>query len=146
MILLKLLVVGTRTIVETIHPRVTNQLNQILVAVLVLGQYYKVVSSKVFFCLLQAHVASASHIHLATKDRLERFKSVFFALFVNAHADVVKFLNTEHVAVVGNSHALHSIGQSFVHKLFDTRLSIEYRVICMYVQMYEIFHLFYRKC
>ena len=146
MILLQLLVVGTRTVVETIHPRVTYQLNQVLVAMLVLGQHYQVVSTQVFLAFFQHHVASACHIHLATKNGLKRFKSVFFTLFVHTVAYVVKFLNAEHVAVVGNGHTLHAIADSFVYKLFDTRLSVEYRVICMYVQMYEIFHRFLLKC
>ena len=133
MILLQLLMVCSRTVVETIHPRVTHQFYQVLVAMLVLGQHYQVVSSQVLLSVLQHHVSSTCHIHLATKDRLEWFKSVFFALFVHSVAYVVKFLNSEHVAVVGDGHTLHAVADSFVYKLFDARLSIEYRVVCMYV-------------
>ena len=73
------------------------------------------VSAKVLLGVLQALVATACHIHLATKDGLERLQSVFFPLFVHSVADVVKFLNAKHVAVVGDGHALHTVADGFVY-------------------------------
>ena len=142
MILFQFLMVSTRTVIKTIRPRTADELDEILITLVVLGQYDEVVASKVFFRLTQIHISTTGHIHLTTKDGLERIKSVLLALFVNTHADVVKFLNTEHVSMIGNSHALHAIVNGFIHKLFDARLTIQNRVVCMYMQMYEIFHCF----
>ena len=107
--------VCTRTVVETVYPRVAHQLNEVLIAILVLSQHNEVVSAKVFFRFLQTLVTTTSHIHLTAEDGLERIKTVFLTLLVDAHADVVKFLNAEHVAMIGNSHTLHAIVNSFIH-------------------------------
>ena len=79
-------------------------------------------------------------IHLTAKDRFERFQPLLFATLVDAAHIVMEFLDAEHVSMVGNGHASHTIADGFVHQSFDTGLSIKYRVIGMYVQMYEIFH------
>jgi hypothetical protein len=52
----------------------------------------------------------------------------------------VKFFDAEHVTVIGDGHALHAIFYRLVDKPFYARLSVEYGVVGMYVQMYEIFH------
>ena len=90
--------------------------------------------------ILQVHVATTGHIHLTAEDGLEGFEALFLALFVHAVADVVKFLNAKHIAVIGDGHAFHAVADSFIYKLLDTRLSVENRVVGMYMQMYEIFH------
>jgi hypothetical protein len=36
----------------------------------------------------------------------------------------MEFLNTEHVAVIGNGHASHTVTDGFVYEPFDTRLTI----------------------
>ena len=115
MILLQLHAVGTWTVIKAIHPRVTHQLNQILVAVGILRQHDEVVTTIVLFRLLQTLVATTGHIHLTTEDRFERFEALFFALFVHANADVVKFLNAKHIAVIGDGHAFHAIANGFIH-------------------------------
>ena len=141
MVLLQLLMIGTWTIVETVYPGVAHEFDQILVAVIVLSQHDQVIAAEVFFSFLQVHVATTGHIHLTAEDRLERFQAFFLALLVHADADVMEFLNAEHVAVIRDGHALHAVGNGFVHKFLDARLSVENRVVGMYVQMYEIFHL-----
>ena len=57
----------------------------------------------------------------------------------------MKFFDTEHVAVVGDSHAAHAVADGLVYKPFDARLAVQDRVVGMYVKMYEIFHSCY-KC
>jgi hypothetical protein len=52
----------------------------------------------------------------------------------------VKFLDAEHVTMVGNGHAAHTVGYSLVNQPFNARLTVQNRVICMYVKMYKVFH------
>ena len=87
------------------------------------------------------HIATTGYIHLTAKDRFERLQSVLLALLVYPVADVMKFLNAEHVTMICDSHPLHTVGNGLIHKFLDARLPIKDRIICMYVQMYEIFHL-----
>jgi hypothetical protein len=54
----------------------------------------------------------------------------------------MELLNAEHVTMVSDGHALHSVGNSLVNQFLDARLSVKYRIIGMYMQMYEIFHRF----
>ena len=42
--------------------------------------------------------------------------------------------------MVGYRHALHPVGNSLVNEFSDRRLPVENRIICVNVQMYEIFH------
>ena len=140
MVFLQFMTVSTRTTVETVHPRVAHKFDEVLIAVGILRQYDEVIATLVIPGLLQMHVATTRHIHLTAEDGLERFEAVFLTLFVHAVADVVKFLNAEHVAVIGDGHALHAVADGFIYKLLDTRLTIEDRVVGMYMQMYEIFH------
>ena len=139
-VFLQFMTVCTRTTVETVHPRVAHEFDEVLIAVGILRQYDEVIATLVISGLLQVHVATTRHIHLTAEDRLEGFEAVFLTLFVHAVADVVKFLNAEHVAVIGDGHALHTVADGFIYKLLDTRLSVEDRVVGMYMQMYEIFH------
>ena len=55
--------------------------------------------------------------------------------------DVVgKFLDAKHVAMVGDGNTLHSVFHGFVHQLADAGLSVEQRVLGVYVQMNKIVH------
>ena len=96
MVFLQFLAVCSRTIIETVDPGIADEFDQVLIAVGILGQHDEVIAAKVFLGLFQAFVT------------------------------VMKFFNTEHVAVIGNRHASHAVLNSFVHKLLDTRLSIKY--------------------
>ena len=75
----------------------------------------------------------ARDIHLTAKDGNEGIQSFLLTSFVDAAHIVVKLLDAKHIAVVGNGHASHSVGNSLIYQAFDTRLSIEYRVISMYM-------------
>ena len=69
--LLQIFVVRTRTHIEAVHPRARNEFDEVVVAVLVLGQHNKVPAAAVNLSFLQFLVAAARHVHLATENRLE---------------------------------------------------------------------------
>ena len=100
-VFLQLMTVCTRTTVEAIDPGVAHEFNEVLIAIGVLRQHNQVIATLVFSGILQMHVATTGHIHLTAEDGLEGFESVFLTLFVHAVADVVKFLNAEHIAMIG---------------------------------------------
>ena len=54
-------------------------------------------------------------------------------LAVDLVAIVEELLDAEHVAVIGHSHALHAVLYGLVNEFRDTRLSVEYRILGMYV-------------
>ena len=57
-------------------------------------------------------------------------------------ADIVhKLLDGEHIAVVGNGKARHAVLDSLIDKLFDTRLTIKYRVLGVSMKVYETTHI-----
>ena len=51
-----------------------------------------------------------------------------------------RLLDSEHISVIRQRNALHSVSQRFIHKTLDTRLTIKNRVLRMDVKMYEINH------
>ena len=124
-VFLQFLTVCTRAVIESVHPGITHKFDQVLIAVQVLGQHDKVVAAQVFLAFLQVHVTATGHIHLTAEDRLERLQSVLLTLFVYAVADVMKFLNAEHVTVICDGHTLHAVGNGLIDKLLDARLSVE---------------------
>ena len=73
MILLQLLMVCTRTVIEAVHPGITDQFDEILITLIVFGKNNQVITSKVFFCFLQTLVTTTGHIHLTTENRFKGF-------------------------------------------------------------------------
>ena len=124
-VFLKFHTVCTWAVIESVDPGIADEFDEVLIAVGILGQHDEVIAAKVFLCLFQAFVSTTGHIHLATEDRFERFEAFLLTFFVHPDADVVKFFDTEHIAVIGNGHASHAVLNSFVYKPLDTRLSIE---------------------
>ena len=53
---------------------------------------------------------------------------------------VVELLDTEHVAVVRHGDAGLAVGHGFVHEPLDAGLSVEDRILRMYVKVYELGH------
>ena len=117
--------VCTRTVIEAVDPRIADELDEVLITVGILRQHYEVIAAKVFFGLAQTLIAATGHIHLTTENGFERFEAFFLSVLVHAIANVVKFFNTEHVAMIGNGHASHAILNGLIYKPLDTRLSIE---------------------
>ena len=132
--------VGTRAHIVTVYPRITHQLDEVLVAIVVLGKYDEVITAHVALVLLTFFLASASHIHLASDDGFERLQPLLLPVFVDLGAIVYQFLDAEHHAVVGHGHTLHSVLDGLVHEMWNLRLAVEDGILCMNVQMNEIFH------
>ena len=124
-VFLKFHSVCTGAVIETVDPGIADKLNQVLIAVGILRQHNEVIAAKVFFGLAKALIAATGHIHLTTEDRFERFEPFFLTAFVYTIANVVKFFNAEHIAVIGNGHPSHAILNGLIHKPLDARLSIE---------------------
>ena len=82
----------------------------------------------------------ACYIHFAAEDGFERFLVGLGAFGVHFVHNVVKLLDAEHVAVVGNGHAAHPVGDGLVYKILYFRLSVEYRKVRVYVKVNKIFH------
>ena len=140
MVSLKVFAVCPRSAVEAVHPGVRHELDKVLVAVVVLGQQYEVVAAQVAAFLRLVLLLVVGHIHLASEYRLERLQPLGLAFAVHLVAVVEQLLHAEHIAVVGDGHALHSVGYGLVNQLGNARLTVEYRIIGMYVKVYEVLH------
>ena len=114
---LQLSMIGTRTHIVAVHPGVGDQLYQVLIALVVLSQHNEVVATLVLATVFLLLRPILGHIHLTAKDRLERFKSFLLSLFIHADTVVVKLLDAEHITMVGDGHAFHSISYRLVDKL-----------------------------
>ena len=140
MVALQVGTVGTRTLVETVGPCVRHQLDEVLIALVVLRQDNEVIAALVLLTVLLLLRAIACYIHFAAEDGLERLLVCLGALGVHFVHNVVKLLDAEHVAVVGNGHAAHPVADGFVYKILYFRLSVEYGIVRVYVKVNKIFH------
>ena len=140
MIFFKFKSVGTRPPVESIDPCVRDELDKILIAVIVFCQHDEVVPASVPVVLVFVLLSVTCHIHLTSEDGLERFKSIFLSPSIDLVAIVEEFLYSKHVSMVSDSHSLHAVGNSLIYELGNTRLSVKYGVVCVYVKMYKILH------
>ena len=141
-----------------------------MVALLVLGQHHQVPARLVHLALAQRLVATAGHIHLAAEDGHEGraggllghlglqtlsqrvgggvggyFQCAGVELFQLGLAldldDIVEeLLDAHHVAVVGDGHAFHAVGQGLIDQGGDGRLAVEEGVLGMYVKVNEVAH------
>ena len=75
------------------------------------------ITASVTIVLVLVFLAVARHIHLTTKDRLERLQSLLFPAPVHLVAVVEEFFNAEHVSMVSYSHTLHTVANSLVNEL-----------------------------
>ena len=74
------------------------------------------VTAAVTILLHLVFLAMASHIHLATEDWFEWLKTFLGSLAVDTIAVVEELLDAKHIAVVGDSHTLHSVANSLVNE------------------------------
>ena len=125
--------VGTRTHVEAVYPCTADKLDKVLVALVVLCQYYKVVTALVAFLLNLVGLGAACNVHLASEYGLELRLALFLQFAVLLLAVVEELLDAHHVAVVGHSHAAHAVGYGLVDKPLDACLAVKNAIICMYV-------------
>ena len=138
--LLQVGVVGAGTHIEAVNPGARHEFDEILITLIVLGQNDEVPSTLVMVLLATVGLRAAGHIHLATENRLEFRLAFGLPLLVDLVAIVKQFLDTHHVAMIGDGHAAHAVGQGFIDKFVDARLSVEDGIIRMYVQVDEISH------
>ncbi len=157
-VLFQLEVVGTRTHIESLGPRLRYDLYEVMISLGILRQQNQVVAALVLLALLHRQTATG-HIDLATYYRLEILlgQSVVLGLqsgylgldglhLVATRAVfllhiVPKLLYTEHVAVVGNRNAFHSVGDCLVDEPLNTRLTVQNGVLRMDMKMNEILHI-----
>ena len=137
---LQILTVGTRMTIESIYPRSRHQFYKVVIACQVLRKHYQMIASAVILQVVPVLLSAASHIHLAATDRLERLQPFFLTFLVELLAAVKQLLNAKHVAVIGNCQAPHSVAYRFVNQFGNGRHTVQYRVVRMYVKVYEIFH------
>ena len=138
-ILLQHLVVNTRTHIVAIHPADGYCLDQILVALLVLGQQDQVPAAHIDLTFLSGQ-STMRHINLTAKDRLDNGLSSLRTCLVLLGCNVEKVLNAEHIAVISDGETRHTVGGSLGEESADFTLPIEERKLCMYVEMCERFH------
>ncbi len=178
-VLFQLEVVGTRTHIESLGPRLRDDLYEVMISLGILRQQNQVVAALVLLALFHRQTATG-HIDLASYYRLEILLGQSVVLgFQSRHLRsllgggrargihrglqsgylglgglylvatravfllhiVPKLLYTEHVAVVGNRNALHSVGDCLVDEPLNTRLTVQNGVLRMDVKMNEILHI-----
>ena len=98
------------------------------------------VAAHVALVALESLLTVARHIHLTAEDGLERGLALVLELAVDGLAVVEELLDAEHIAVVGDGHAAHTVGHSLVYEPLHGRLSVENGVVCVNVEVDEIFH------
>ena len=78
-------------------------------------------------------VASSCHVHLAAEDGLEGFQPFLLPSFVDLLAVVKELLYTEHVAVVGDGYAAHSVRNGLVNHPGYLGHAVEQGKLCVNV-------------
>ena len=74
---------------------------------------------------------STGTIHLTAENGLELL--IVSLPFVDLVAVIEKFFDAEHITMIGNSHATHSIVDGFIHQFRNGSLSVKDAVLGMYV-------------
>ena len=128
--LLQVLVVSTGSPVKAVHPRARDELDEVVIALEVLGENDKM-PTRLDFLTAFVHilVAVPCHIHFAAEDGLEWLFSVLYPLLIDLLAAVVKLFNAIHIAVVGKCHAAHAVLDGLIHHALDGRLPVEQGVL-----------------
>ena len=125
--------IGSRTHIVSIHPGITDQLDEVLVSIIVFGKDDEVVTTHIALVLLTVFLSSAGHVHLTANDRLEGLQSLFLTILVHLGAIIREFLNTEHHTMVGNSHTLHAVLDGLVNEMRNLRLTVEDGILRMHM-------------
>ena len=138
MVFLQRFMVCTWSMVVAVHPCFADDFDEVMVSLLVFCQQNEMPAAFVYsIVFLQVKIALGA-INFAAENGLKLF---FFRLpFVDFIAVVEEFFDAEHVAVVGYSHAFHSIFDCFVNEFWNGGLSVKNAVLGVYVEVYEFFH------
>ena len=122
------ILVDSRPVVEPFGIARRHQLDQVLVALVGLGQQHQVVGFGLRSALLEA--AALRHVDLAAEDRLDA---------AGARV-VVEDHRREHVAVLGDRERRHVELDRFVQQLVDAAGAVEERKLGVQVQVNEVRH------
>ena len=117
--------VNSRAVVEALQVGLGNQLHQVAVAYVVLGQQHQVVGTA--FGGVAVVAAAVGNVNLAADDGLD---ACFLALGVEVH-------HTVKVAVVRDGQGLHSHVADLVHQVGNAADAIEHAVFGVGVQVGE---------
>ncbi len=133
--------VSSRFVVITFSPCLADKFHQIMVSGAVLGKHDQVIAViRLVFFIGQFF---ARHIHLAADDWLE-FLFVWFTgiLFLDI---IEKFLDSEHVAMIGQRDAPLPVGNGFVYKFRYCSLSVKKAILRVHVKVreWDIAHVVY---
>ena len=127
--LLQILMVGTRSHIEAIDPGARDEFDEVVIARQILGENNEMPAGLVLFAFFDAFVSTSGNIHLAAEDGFEGLQVILRSLLVDLLAIVIKLFDPIHVAMIGECHSAHSIGNSFIDHAFDGRLPVEQRVL-----------------
>ena len=120
--------VDTRLVVEALDVGLRGELDEIVVALHVLGQHDQVVGTLVLPAL--ALMAAASrNIELTAHDGLQRG-------ILLSHR-IEKFLHAEHVPVVSYRQSRLAVRHSSIDQVPYLGLTVKYRILSVYVQVGE---------
>ena len=119
---------GARLVVEVVHMGLADELQQVMVALVVLRQKQQVIQ-------LRLHVLAqglvGSEVHLAAEDGLHALAR----LLLDGVAGVGELHHAGHDAVVGDGHRRHIQLGGAAHHVLDVGEPVEQRVFRMVVQM-----------
>ena len=127
-VLLYKLVVNARLVVETLNISLRRELDEVVVAVHVLGQHDQVVGALIL-AALAVKTAVPRHVHLATHDRLQ------WSLFLSHR--IQELLYAEHIAVIGNSQGRLTVSHGSIDQVFYLGLTVQNRILGMDMQVGE---------
>ena len=133
MIFLQIEAIGTRLIVVAVYPGTADELDQILIAMIVLGKDDEVIAGSVSRRLVPVLLTVVGDIHLTAEDRFERLLPFSLALLVDGCAIVGELLDTIHDTMIRDGHAFHPVFNSLVNEVGHLRLSVKNTIMCMNV-------------
>ena len=100
-----------------------------MVTTLILGKQDEMISAVVLGLLVRE--PARGYIYLASDNGLELLLIALVLIYFTYI--IVEFLDTHHVAMVGNGNALHPVGNSLVNEFLDGCLTVKDRILRMYV-------------
>ncbi len=164
-------VVGAGMTVETFGPPLRHNLHQVVIPLGILGQQDEVTANVVLvgvgMHVFVGNIYLAAKdglenltflgLNIAFKFCYGLVTCIFFAFFflelflqflnslgysrVLAVYVVVQLLDAKHVAMVGQRHSFHPVGNSLVDHAFHRCLAVKNRVLRMHVQVYKWYHI-----
>ena len=121
---------GARLIVEVVHVRLADQLHQVVVALVRLGQQQQVVQLRL---RVLAQLFVGGEVHLAAVDGLHALARLGFHLVTH----LTQLRHARHHAVVRDGHRGHVEVGGSLHHVVDMSVAVEQRIFGMVVQVDE---------